>query len=70
MCGYGLGNGIVACESCGDKLTDAQLLATGSERDPSKPHTRRPVSPLHLCQDSFGNWIVARCLVRGAPRVP
>jgi hypothetical protein len=68
MCGYGLHNVKSRRAKVGDKLT-TRNFGTGTPGSLQAPHQETGL-PLHLCQDSFGNWIVARCLVRGAPRVP
>jgi hypothetical protein len=64
MCGYGLHNVKSRRAKVGDKLT-ARNFGTGTPGSLQAPHQETGL-PLHLCQDSFGNWIVARCLVRGA----
>ena len=68
MCGYGLHNVKSRPAKVGDKLT-TRNFGTGTPGLLQAPHQETGL-PLHLCQDSFGNWIVARCLVRGAARVP
>ena len=68
MCGhYSLHNVKSRLAKVGDKLTTRDF-GTGTPGSLQAPH--RETGPLHLCQDSFGNWIFARCLVCGAPRVP
>ena len=69
MCGYGLHNVKSRRAKVGDKLT-ARNFGTGTPGSLQAPHTRRPVYRYTFARNSFGNWIVARCLVRGAPRVP
>jgi hypothetical protein len=62
MCGYGLHNVKSRRAKVGDKLT-TRNFGTGTPGSLQAPHQE-------ICQDLFGNWNVARCLVRGAPRVP
>ena len=69
MCGYGLHNVKSRRAKVGDKLT-ARNFGTGHARVAPSPTHQETGLPLHLCKDSFGNRIVARSLVRGAPRVP